>query len=151
MPVHQTRALWTRLLRRYASRGACACPPLLAASTAWAAEPATTSSGASEVVFLAQIVLLLLTGRLLGEAMQRIGQPAIIGQLVAGILLGPSVFGAIWPDAQHAVFPTKGEQKSMIDAVAQLGILMLLLLTGMETDLPLIRKVRAAAASISIA
>jgi K+:H+ antiporter len=144
---------WRRLLPRLAGNTACACAlAVLAASTAWAAEgPASTTVGASEAVFIVQIVLLLLTGRLLGEAMQRIGQPAIIGQLVAGILLGPSVFGAIWPDAQHAIFPTKGEQKSMIDAVAQLGILMLLLLTGMETDLPLIRKVRAAAASISIA
>jgi Kef-type K+ transport system membrane component KefB len=38
------------------------------------------------------------------EAMQRIGQPAVMGQLIAGILLGPSVFGAIWPEAQRAVF-----------------------------------------------
>ena len=40
----------------------------------------------------------------MGEAMQRIGQPAAVGQLIAGILLGPSVFGAIWPEAQRAVF-----------------------------------------------
>jgi Kef-type K+ transport system membrane component KefB/nucleotide-binding universal stress UspA family protein len=139
------------MLRRCASRGAWAGPLLLAASTACAAEPATTSSGASEVVFLAEVVLLLLTGRLLGEAMQRIGQPAVIGQLVAGILLGPSVFGMIWPEAQHAIFPASGAQKSMIDAVSQLGILMLLLLTGMETDLGLVRKVGRAAVSISIA
>ena len=51
----------------------------------------------SEALFLAQIVLLLLVGRLLGEAMQRIGQAAVMGPLIAGILLGPSVFGAIWP------------------------------------------------------
>ena len=48
----------------------------------------------SEALFLAQLVLLLLVGRLMGEAMQRIGQPAVMGQLIAGILLGPSVFGA---------------------------------------------------------
>ena len=40
----------------------------------------------------------------MGEAMQRIAQPAVIEQLIAGILLGPSVFGAIWPEAQRAVF-----------------------------------------------
>ena len=57
----------------------------------------------SEGLFLAQIVLLLLVGRLLGEAMQRIGQPAVMGQMIAGILLGPSVFGAIWPEAQRVV------------------------------------------------
>jgi Kef-type K+ transport system membrane component KefB/nucleotide-binding universal stress UspA family protein len=129
--------------------GAVCALAVLASPVGAAEEPTTT--GASEAVFIVQIVLLLLVGRLLGEAMQRIGQPAIIGQLLAGIVLGPSLFGAIWPDAQHAIFPLKGEQRSMIDAVAQLGILMLLLLTGMETDLRLVRRVRAAATSISIA
>ncbi|HYU11873.1 MAG TPA: cation:proton antiporter, partial [Stellaceae bacterium] len=105
----------------------------------------------SEVVFLTEIILLLVCGRLLGEAMQRIGQPAVMGQLIAGVLLGPSVLGALWPDLQHAIFPATHEQKSMIDAVSQLGILMLLLLTGMETDLSLVRKNRATAFSVSLA
>jgi Kef-type K+ transport system membrane component KefB/nucleotide-binding universal stress UspA family protein len=105
----------------------------------------------SEVVFLTEIILLLVCGRLLGEAMQRIGQPAVMGQLIAGVLLGPSVLGALWPELQHAIFPATHEQKSMIDAVSQLGILMLLLLTGMETDLSLVRKNRAAALSVSLA
>ena len=99
----------------------------------------------SEALFLAQIVLLLLVGRLLGEAMQRIGQPAVMGQMIAGILLGPSVFGAIWPEAQRVVFAANPQQQSMIDAISQLGILMLLLLTGMETDLRLVKKARRAA------
>jgi Kef-type K+ transport system membrane component KefB/nucleotide-binding universal stress UspA family protein len=124
---------------------------LILTSSALAADQADRGSGNAEALFIVQIVLLLLVGRLLGEAMQRIGQPAVIGQLIAGMLLGPSVFGAIWPQAQHAVFPTAGVQKGMIEAVAQLGILMLLLLTGMETDLRLVRKVGRAAASVSIA
>jgi len=105
----------------------------------------------SEALFLAQIVLLLLVGRLMGEAMQRIGQAAVMGPLIAGILLGPSVFGAIWPEAQHAVFDANPQQKSMLDAVSQLGILMLLLLTGMETDLRLVKQARRAAISTSAA
>ena len=96
----------------------------------------------SEALFLAQIVLLLLVGRLMGEAMQRIGQPAVMGQLIAGILLGPSVFGAIWPEAQRAVFAGGPQQKAMLDAVSQLGILLLLLLTGMQTDLRLVKQAR---------
>jgi Kef-type K+ transport system membrane component KefB len=62
--------------------------------------------GSPEALFIAQIGLLLLVGRLLGEAMQRLGQPAVMGQLIAGVALGPSVFGAIWPEAQHAIFPS---------------------------------------------
>ncbi len=108
------------------------------------------SHGPSEVIFLCEIIVLLVCGRLMGEVMQRIGQPAVMGQLIAGILLGPSVFGALWPAGQHALFPAAPDQRAMIDAVAQLGILLLLLLTGMETDLSVVRRSRRAAFSISI-
>ena len=118
-------------------------------STAFAAEQAPTEP--SEALFIAQIVLLLLVGRLFGEMMQRIGQPAVMGQLLAGIALGPSVFGLLWPEAQHAIFAAGGEQKAMIEAVSDLGILMLLLLTGMETDLKLVKRARRAAVSVSVA
>jgi len=105
----------------------------------------------SESLFVAQLVLLMLAGRLLGEAMQRIGQPAVMGQLLAGVLLGPSVFGALAPDLQHMVFPPARDQKSMVDAISQFGILLLLMLTGMETDLRLVRKVGRAAVAVSLA
>jgi Kef-type K+ transport system membrane component KefB len=125
------------------------CAPLILLLSAGGAL-AADGSGASEVVFLAQLIVLMLTGRLLGEAMQRIGQPSVMGQLLAGILLGPSVLGWLWPDLQHSIFPDSREQKSMIDAISQFGILLLLLLTGMETDLKLVRKVGKAAVSISL-
>ncbi len=101
-------------------------------------------------VFLGQILFLLLVGRLLGEVMQRLRQPAVMGQLLAGIVLGPSVLGAIWPQAQHALFPADPEQKKMLDAVSQLGVLMLLLLTGMETDLRLVKRVGRTAGIASV-
>ena len=107
-------------------------------------------SGPSERFFLGQLVALLACGRLLGELMQRIGQPAVMGQLLGGILLGPSVLGALSPDLEHSLFPADPNQKAMIDAVAQLGILLLLLLTGMETDLSVVRKARKAAFGVSI-
>lgn len=120
---------------------------------ALAAQPtghASGMGGSAEGLFVAEIVLLLLVGRGLGEIFQRYGQPAIMGQLIGGILLGPSLFGWLWPEAQHLIFSTDPAQKSMIDAVSQLGILLLLLLTGMETDLRLVRRVGAACFSISI-
>ena len=102
-------------------------------------------------IFLGQIVALVVCGRLVGELMERIRQPAVMGQLIGGMLLGPSVFGALFPDWQHALFPDAPGQKAMLDAVAQLGILLLLLLTGMETDLSVIRNCRRTAVSVSIA
>ncbi|MEO6054172.1 MAG: cation:proton antiporter [Chthoniobacterales bacterium] len=102
-------------------------------------------------VFFTQIALLVLVGRLLGELMQRIGQPAVIGQLLAGIALGPSIFGAVWPSAQHFIFPVSGADRQMLTGVAELGVLMLLLLTGMETDLALVKRVRRTAMFTSAA
>ena len=104
----------------------------------------------SEFLLLVQISLLIAIGRGLGELMQRIGQPSVIGELLSGLLLGPSFFGWIWPEAQHALFPPSPEQKALLDGIAQFGILLLLLLTGMETDLKLVRKVGRAAAAISV-
>lgn len=103
------------------------------------------------IVFFAQVLLLIMVGRLLSELMQRIGQPAVIGQLLAGIILGPSVFGAIWPAAQQAIFPLNSSDRQMLNAVSELGVLLLLLLTGMETDLALVKRVRRSAAITSAA
>jgi Kef-type K+ transport system membrane component KefB/nucleotide-binding universal stress UspA family protein len=106
---------------------------------------------AAVVVFITQIVALLIAGRLMGELMQRVHQPPVIGQILAGVLLGPSVLGYLAPSVYHGLFPAGVEAKAMLDAVAQLGILLLLLMTGMETDLSVFRTARRPALSISIA
>src|SRR5690242_3732058 len=82
---------------------------LVLAGHGWAAEAAqhgqpagngASGSGKAEGLLVAQVVLLLVVGRLLGEVMQRLGQPALMGQLLAGLVLGPSLFGWLWPAAQ---------------------------------------------------
>ena len=103
------------------------------------------SSDHATTIFIAEILLMLLVGRLLGELMQRIGQPAVMGQLLAGILIGPTVLGNLWPAAHQVIFPNTPEQKKMIDAISQLGILMLLLLAGMETDFSIVKRMRRTA------
>jgi Kef-type K+ transport system membrane component KefB/nucleotide-binding universal stress UspA family protein len=133
-------------LQRTVLRLLAAAPLIALATPALAAE----KGGASEVSFLIQVMLLLVVGRILGELMHRIGQPAVMGQLLAGVMLGPSVLGLLAPDLQRMLFPPSPEQKAMLDAVSSLGILMLLLLTGMETNLELVSRVRRAALSISL-
>ena len=108
-----------------------------------------SANGAAVATFIAQIVALLLVGRLLGEVAHRLKQPAVIGQLLAGVLLGPSILGW-WPAGEHWLFPPAPAQKAMLDGVAQLGILMLLLLTGMETDLAIVKRVRRAALGVTL-
>ncbi|MCI3206804.1 MULTISPECIES: cation:proton antiporter [Pandoraea] len=99
-------------------------------------------AGHGTAIFFTQLLLLVLVGRLLGEVMQRLRQPAVMGQLLAGVLLGPSIFGALLPAWQHAVFPDTETQKKMLDAVSELGVLLLLLSTGLETDLGLVRRMK---------
>jgi Kef-type K+ transport system membrane component KefB/nucleotide-binding universal stress UspA family protein len=105
--------------------------------------------GTAEAILVAEVVLLLLVGRGLGEVMQRFGQPGVIGQLLAGLILGPSLFGWVWPQAHDWIFPKSPEQKSLITGLANMGVMMLLLLTGMETDLKLVRKVGLPAIAIT--
>jgi Kef-type K+ transport system membrane component KefB/nucleotide-binding universal stress UspA family protein len=130
-------------------RRSCTSAALLALMTA-PAFAAEAAKGPSESVFIAQLIVLLVIGRLLGEVMLRLGQAAVMGQLIAGIILGPSLLGLLWPDLQHLIFPRTPEQKAMIDAVAQLGVLMLLLLAGMETDLNLVKKTGRASFCVSL-
>jgi Kef-type K+ transport system membrane component KefB/nucleotide-binding universal stress UspA family protein len=120
---------------------------LCSAASAFAADAAGKPS---TPLFVTEVLVLVVAGRLLGELMQRIGQPSVMGHLLAGVVLGPSVFGALWPAAQHAVFPSGAAQKGMIDAVGQVGVLMLLLLAGMETDIGLARRTGRASFAVSI-
>jgi Kef-type K+ transport system membrane component KefB/nucleotide-binding universal stress UspA family protein len=107
--------------------------------------------GNGEAVLIAEIVLLLLIGRGLGELMQRMGQPSVIGQLLAGLILGPSLFGWIWPHGHLQIFPGATEQKNLIAGISNVGVMLLLLLTGMETDLKLVRRVGAPAFAVTAA
>src|SRR5262245_17482887 len=57
---------------------------------------------------LVALVAVLLLGRWLGKLFVHFGQPRVIGEMVAGIMLGPSLLGRIWPDAMHFIMPTEG-------------------------------------------
>ena len=115
-----------------------------------AAGAAGAQGGDNKVtIFFIQVALLITVGRLLGELLQRFGQPAVMGQIVGGIILGPSIFGALAPGLQHTLFPIASSEREMLKAISELGILMLLLLTGMETDLALVKRVKHNAAFTS--
>lgn len=81
---------------------------------------------------LLQIAAVLIAARALGALMQRLGQPAVIGEILAGIVLGPSVLGALAPAAVSALFPA--EAMPVLDATAQLGLVVFLFLVGLEFD-----------------
>ena len=74
----------------------------LAVSPAWAVEGG--GKGASDAIFIAELVVLMLVGRLLGEAMSRLRQPSVMGQLIAGLMLGPSLLRPCSPTCSTRCF-----------------------------------------------
>lgn len=101
------------------------------------------------LVFWVSIVLLVAVARLLGLLARRVGQPAVIGELSAGLVLGPSVLGRAAPDAFEWLFPADDVQSGMLFTVGWLGVVFLLVVTGYETDLGLIRRLGKAAGIVS--
>ncbi len=101
------------------------------------------------LLFFVQFTLLLALARSLGALMVRIGQPSVVGEIGAGVLLGPTLLGRVWPEGAAWLFPPEAEQSAMILVVGWVGILLLLLLTGFETDLDLIRQSGRAAVLVS--
>jgi Kef-type K+ transport system membrane component KefB/nucleotide-binding universal stress UspA family protein len=101
-------------------------------------------------VLLIQMALILGVSRLLAELMKRIGQPAVIGELLTGIVLGPSAIGWLWPGYLHAIFPAEATQVHLLEVVAWIGMVLLLLLTGFETDVRLLRNLGRAAMTSSV-
>ncbi len=79
--------------------------------------------------------LLLATARLLGELSRRFNLPAVLGEILAGVLWGPTVLGALAPAWQAFLFPTHGGGALAFDGLTTLAIVLFLLVAGMEVDL----------------
>ncbi len=103
------------------------------------------------LILFVQLFLLLLTARGLGEIAQRVDLPAVVGELLAGIVLGPSFFGVLAPDLFTTIFPQLAGPYHLIEVVSWFGLLMLLIVTGFETDLELIASRARPAALVSAA
>ena len=88
---------------------------------------------------------LLLSARVLGEIARRLGLPAVIGEILAGILLGPTVLGQLAPGLSEGLFPARGNGALMLDGFTTLAIALFLLVAGMEINLATVwRRGRAA-------
>jgi Kef-type K+ transport system membrane component KefB len=101
------------------------------------------------LLFWVQLLILVLAARGLGALARRLGQPSVIGELAAGVLLGPSVLGAIAPTAWDWLFPNDAVHAGLMAGVGWIGVFFLLVLAGFETDLGLVRRLGRAAALVS--
>jgi Kef-type K+ transport system membrane component KefB len=81
---------------------------------------------------LLALTLLLSVAHAFGYGFARFRQPRVIGEILGGLLLGPTLFGALWPEAQAFVFPAAGPVPVVLDAVYQLGLLLLMFGAGAE-------------------
>lgn len=93
----------------------------------------------SVLLLLVRFALLLASARCLGELAGRLGQPAVVGELAAGVLLGPSFLGRA-PGLGAVLLPHQEIDGPLLEVISLLGALFLLVLTGIETDLRLMRR-----------
>jgi len=101
------------------------------------------------VLFFMQMAIILATCRVVGMIARFLGQPPVVSEMIAGVVLGPSVFGYFFPALQAHAFPL--ESKPIIYAVAQIGLAVYMFLIGVEFRADLISKRVRSAASVSIA
>ena len=90
------------------------------------------------LILLFQLFLLLLFARTFGELFQRMGQPSVVGEILAGVVLGPSLLGAI-PVFSDLMIVQSTNGTNLLEVVSLLGAMLLLIITGLETDLALIK------------
>jgi Kef-type K+ transport system membrane component KefB len=100
-------------------------------------------------VFWVQLLVLLGAAHGLGVLARRIGQPPVIGALASGLLLSRSVFGMLWPAGHAWLFPDDPAQQALLRGVAWIGVWLLLVVTGFETDLALVRRLGRAALAVA--
>lgn len=101
------------------------------------------------LVFWTQLLVLVVAARAAGYGMRRVGLPSVIGHLAAGVVLGPSVFGQVWPSGFDWFLPHEEISSGALFAVSWLGVALLLVTAGFETDLALIRRLGRAAALVT--
>lgn len=116
-------------------------PDLAGAQEAESPADAEEHHGPTPADFFLVIIAILVFAKVFGEAAERVGQPAVLGELVAGLVLGGSVLGIV---------PTDGELGAIIHLLAEVGVAVLLFEIGLETDLKEMFRVGAASSSVAL-
>ena len=99
--------------------------------------------------FFLAVVVILVTCKLVGWALRSLGQPPVVGEMVAGVVLGPSVLGLLAPGVEAALFPQ--QLRPVLYVVGQVGLVVFMFRTGYEFRVDRVRRVARSAAAISVA
>ena len=98
---------------------------------------------------LLSLTVIMLTARLFGAIFRKLNQPSVIGEVVGGIVLGPSLVGRVAPELQALVLPA--EATPVLGVLSQLGVILYMFLVGLELDLSLLRTSVSKTIAISLA
>ena len=106
--------------------------------------------------FFLQIAVILIFCRVVGLVAARFGQPQVVAEMIAGVLLGPSLFGLLWPEAQQWIFPWDTTQKtrdtqSYLFPASQLGLALYMFVVGLEFRMDIVRKHLKSSVAVSLA
>jgi Kef-type K+ transport system membrane component KefB len=115
---------------------------------AWAqARPADKGHDSALLHLLLALLLVVTVAQLVGQLFRRIGQPAVVGEMFAGIMLGPSLLGRVAPELSSFLLPTSVTPH--LRAIAQIGVVLYMFLVGLELDVRQLRQRAGAALVIS--
>lgn len=101
------------------------------------------------LMLVIQVGILLVAARALGEVAQRLGQPSVVGEILAGIILGPSLLSSLFPEFGNLMIPQNEVQGYLLETISLLGAMFLMLITGLETDIKLIKRHARTAIGVS--
>ena len=87
-----------------------------------------------------QLSVMLIAGRVLAEVARKFKQPSVVGEIFAGILLGPTILGTIDPETFVMLFPDTGPSSLVLDGIIQVAVVLLLFIAGLEVDLQIVKQ-----------
>ncbi len=90
------------------------------------------------ITLLIQLATMLLAARLFGELARKLHQPMVVGEILAGVILGPTILGYISPDFFHAVFESSEMANVALNGIIQVAVILLLFIAGLEVELDLV-------------
>ena len=138
-------------------RGSAIYAPVSLPSDAHIVNPAEGRSGAFNGLLanmqhilptmILQIVLIMMVSRIFGAVFRKLKQPSVIGEIIGGIVLGPSVLGFFFPSISHAIFPAVSLQ--FLQFFSNMGLILFMFIIGMELDINILMKKALTAVAIS--
>jgi Kef-type K+ transport system membrane component KefB len=111
--------------------------------------PVNAQAESTLLIVIVQLIVIIVASRLFGALFRRLGQPQVCGEVAAGLILGPSLFGGLFPDLFHRVFDPGVNQ--IFNTMSQLGLVLLMFLIGLEFDFSHLKDNRRLALSVSAA